>query len=154
MINRLLLSLLLCWMLPSMGLAQVQWLSFKELDSAIASKPKPVFIEIYTDWCTYCKKMEKEVFPEPAIAQILNDDFYAVRFNAESNEEVSFNGLNWQRSSSESFHSLALLFKSANVAFAPPMLIFLSPELELEEQVNAYQSRKMLLKKLRKYGGS
>lgn len=151
MTNRLLLSLLLCWILPSMGIAQVKWLSFEDLDSAMVLKPKPVFIEMYTDWCTYCKKMEKEVFPEPAIAQILNDDFYAVSFNAESNEEVFFNGLNWQRSSSESFHSLALLFKPANVAFAPPMLVFLSPELELEEQVNAYQSRKMLLKKLRKY---
>jgi tetratricopeptide (TPR) repeat protein len=43
---------------------------------------KPIFVELYADWCTICKKMEKEVLPDPKVAKEL-EKFVTVRLNGE-----------------------------------------------------------------------
>ena len=40
-------------------------------------------MDIYTDWCGPCKLMDKNTFQNPDVAQYLNNNFYAVKFNAE-----------------------------------------------------------------------
>ena len=49
-------------------------------------------MDIYTDWCGPCKLMDKNTFQNPDVAQYLNNNFYAVKFNAEGNTKVSFKG--------------------------------------------------------------
>jgi len=134
--------------------SQVKWLRFDQLDSAMTVAPKPVFLDFYTAWCSYCKKMDQEVFTDGAVAAELNTAFYAVRFDAETDAEISFDGLRWQKGANQPAHSLAQLFSPKGSAFAPPLLIILDDDCEMKERINAYQSRKKLLKMLRKYSGS
>jgi thioredoxin-related protein len=35
------------------------WLTFEQLEDSLRVNPKPVFLYFHTDWCTYCRKMEK-----------------------------------------------------------------------------------------------
>ena len=49
-------------------------------------------MDIYTDWCGPCKLMDKNTFQNPDVAQYLNNNFYAVKFNAEGNKKVNFKG--------------------------------------------------------------
>ena len=49
-------------------------------------------MDVYTEWCGPCKMMDKNTFENPLIAKFLNDNFYAVKFNAEGTERVSYNG--------------------------------------------------------------
>ena len=71
--------------------AQVNWLTFEEAVSKAKTDPKPIFIDVYTDWCGWCKKMDKATFSEAKIAKMLQDDFYPVKFNAEQKESIEFN---------------------------------------------------------------
>lgn len=148
-------GLILCLMLCQ-GLlqAQVNWLGFHQLDSVLAVESRPVFIDFYTDWCTYCKKMDQEVFTDAEVITELNKEFYAVRFNAETEEDTLFDGLTWQKSSNQTIHSLAQLFNEKGTVFSPPLLVVLDEKFTIKERINAYQSRKKLLKMLRKYSGS
>ncbi len=46
----------------------IRWISFEEAMKLNKKKPKMVFVDIYTDWCGWCKKMDAETFADPAIA--------------------------------------------------------------------------------------
>ena len=43
----------------------------------------PLLIFFYTEWCTYCKKMENEIFSDNEIARYMNDNYINVRVNPE-----------------------------------------------------------------------
>ncbi len=70
----------------------VRWLTFEQLDDSLKVHPKKVFVEFYADWCTYCRKMDKEAFQEQQVAALLNDNYYAVRMNIETPDHNQF----WQ----------------------------------------------------------
>jgi len=45
---------------------------------------KLVFVDAYTDWCTYCHKLDKEVYTDEAVIEYFNDTFINLKFDAES----------------------------------------------------------------------
>ncbi len=70
----------------------VKWYTIQEAEKLYQKDPRPIFVDTYTDWCGWCKKMDRETFTNPVIANILNTKFYPVKFNAESKESVTFMG--------------------------------------------------------------
>lgn len=68
----------------------VKWYTIQEAEKLSKQSTKPIFIDTYTDWCGWCKKMDQETFTNPVIADILNNSFYPVKFDAEGNESVKF----------------------------------------------------------------
>ncbi|HEY9790024.1 MAG TPA: thioredoxin family protein [Candidatus Obscuribacterales bacterium] len=51
---------------------------------ALAKKQhKPIITDFYTDWCGWCKVMEKKTFENPDVEKLMADNFVLVRANAE-----------------------------------------------------------------------
>jgi thioredoxin-related protein len=69
---------------------EIKWYTWEEAIQLSDKKPKKIFIDLYTDWCGWCKKMDKTTFTDPAVVKYMNENFYAVKFNAEQKEEVKF----------------------------------------------------------------
>ena len=70
----------------------IQWISMEEAMTAQQKNPKPIFIDVYTDWCGWCKVMDNKTFSRPEVAQYMNENFHSVKFNAEKEKPLTING--------------------------------------------------------------
>ena len=68
----------------------INWLSIEEAEQLAAEAPKPIMMDIYTEWCGPCKMLSKS-FENEEVAAYINANFYAVKFNGEQSEPVVFN---------------------------------------------------------------
>lgn len=68
---------------------KIAWQSSYEAALKAARKQgKPIMMDFYTDWCGWCKKLDKDVFPKPVVvAEAAN--FISVRINAEKRSDLA-----------------------------------------------------------------
>ena len=71
---------------------QIKWMSMQEALEAQEKKPKKIFMDVYTDWCGPCKTLDKKTLQNKDVVRFVNENFYAVKFNAEGNEEFNYQG--------------------------------------------------------------
>ncbi len=104
----------------------VNWMSFKEAFEKNKKTPKPFLIDIYTDWCGWCKHMMKTTYAVPELASYINANFYAVKFDAETHDTIEYLGEKFINQSSEkkSTHQLAYKLLGNNISY--PSTIFMN----------------------------
>ncbi|SMG34641.1 thioredoxin family protein [Sphingobacterium psychroaquaticum] len=128
--------------------AAVNWITFEQLSDSLAIHPKKVLLFFHTDWCAYCRKMQREVFTDPKIVTQLNTHYYAVRFDAESTDTVSFDGALYTNSAPQkktgSYHKLAELLAARQGTFSFPTTIILNAHFQVQTRSFEYLDRKKL----------
>ena len=62
----------------------VNWVSFEEAEALMAKEPRKIMVDVYTKWCGPCKRMNSQTFGNPTLAKYINENYYAVKFDAES----------------------------------------------------------------------
>ncbi|MFH0989801.1 MAG: thioredoxin fold domain-containing protein [bacterium] len=72
--------------------AAIPWKKFDEGVLLAKKENKKIIVDVYTDWCSWCKKMDKEVYGNPAISKMLSKNFISVKLNPEASEQVTFEG--------------------------------------------------------------
>jgi len=80
-------------------------------------------IDVFTDWCGWCKKMDAETFSNPEIAKYVNELNYAVKFNAEQKADITFQGKTFKyvdQGNGKGYHELAAALLSTSF----PSLLF------------------------------
>ncbi|MBP6574631.1 MAG: thioredoxin family protein [Flavobacteriales bacterium] len=68
----------------------IKWVSIEEAQTLVKKSPRPIMIDVHTSWCGPCKMLEAKTFSDPRLAEYVNKHFYAVKFNAESGNPVTF----------------------------------------------------------------
>ena len=68
----------------------IEWMSLAQAMEAQKKEPKKIFMDVYTDWCGPCKLLDKNTFQNPDVFRYISEHFYAVKFNAEGTEEITF----------------------------------------------------------------
>ncbi len=71
---------------------RIPWKSFDEGVTLARNSNKKILVDVYTDWCSWCKKMDAEVYSDPAVIKTMEEEFVAVKLNAESSHPVTYNG--------------------------------------------------------------
>lgn len=95
--KRVLLSLVTCWFLfcsakvnPT-GKEKINWLNINEVNLKLKTESKPVLIDLFTNWCYWCKVMDKKTYNNSKVISYINKNFYAVKLDAESKEALMWN---------------------------------------------------------------
>ncbi|MBK21828.1 MAG: hypothetical protein CMP63_05880 [Flavobacteriales bacterium] len=129
---------------------QIKWLSLSEVQEKMKSKPKKVFIDIYTDWCRPCKMMSKRTFTDPEVIEVINKEFYAVKFNAESKEDVNF--IKKRYSNKSKTHDFAIQIGSSPSGLAFPTIVYFNESFKRIQAVPGYYESKEFIVVLKYFG--
>ena len=115
--------------LPIFGNAQkINWMTFEEAVKLNETAPKKIFIDVYTDWCGWCKRMDQTTFQDPEVVEYMNENYYAVKFDAESSGTIVFNGNTYVNQGGtngrKGTHQLASYLLNGRLSF--PSYVFLN----------------------------
>lgn len=131
---------------------EIRWMSLEEALAKQKKAPKPIFMEVYTDWYAQCKMLENNTFRDPEVIEIINRNFYPVKFNAEGNVGVNFQGNYFDnpsydpnRKGRNSAHELTNYLKVQGY----PSMYILDKNGDVQTQITGYKTSEELLRYLR-----
>ncbi|MFT4985871.1 MAG: thioredoxin-related protein [Glaciecola sp.] len=75
-----------------LGTQEINWITIDEAQEAMKKEPRKIMMDVYTKWCGPCKMMMKNTFTNTDLIEYINKHYYAVKFDAESKEDVTFRG--------------------------------------------------------------
>jgi thioredoxin-related protein len=118
----------------------VKWMSFEQAVEKSKTEKRKIFIDVYTDWCGWCKVMDKNTFPDPEIAKMLNENFYPVKLDAEQTADVVFRGNTFKfiPQGNRGYHQLAAALLNNQLSY--PNFVFLDEEFRIIPIYQGYSS--------------
>ena len=119
----------------------INWMSIEEAEARCAEEPRTVFIDVYTDWCGWCKRMDKDTFSNPVIAKYMNEHFYAVKLNAETSDTITFHGQQYvgyvREDGRNGSHRLARALLKGKMSY--PSYVIMNEEMRVLQVIGGYQ---------------
>lgn len=67
----------------------VQWLAYGEALQKAEKEDKHVIVDFYTNWCGWCKVMDRKTYADPAVVDLLSQHFVLAKINAESGRKFA-----------------------------------------------------------------
>lgn len=131
------------------GVSQtIKWITLEEATSLQKKKPKKIMMDVYTNWCGPCKMLDKNTFHNVDVANYVNENYYAVKFNAEGNDQVKYKGTTYgnptykpeMANRRNGVHDLTRKFGVS----AYPTIVFLDETGELIFPLRGYQNPQQL----------
>lgn len=129
----------------------IHWMSFNELNEIAQSKKwkkndKKVFVDLYTEWCGWCKKMDKTTFKDPRVVRYMNEHFHPIKFDAETKESINFGSetYEWKPGGRNGKNELATALGVSGY----PSFAFLDENLAKIQVIPGYKDVETLMKML------
>ncbi|WP_373516513.1 thioredoxin family protein [Pricia sp.] len=126
---------------------EVEWISWSEAAELVSTEknPKKIFIDVYTDWCGWCKKMDKDTFQNAEVAAYMAKNFYMVKLDGEGKEPIEYKGKTFKfvPQGRNGYHEFAATLMQGRLSY--PTTIFLDEEMNMLSPVPGYQKPKPFL---------
>ncbi len=118
---------------------KIEWMSWEDMMQKQKVEKRKVIIDLYTDWCIWCKRMDKTTFRNPVIVDYIKNKYYAVKFNAEQREDVNFDGhiFKFVKQGRRGYHEFAAALTQNNLSF--PTYVFLTEDIRILQVFAGYQ---------------
>ena len=99
---------------------EVNWYSIDEAIQLAAEEPRVLVIDVYTDWCGWCKRMDAITFSDPEVARTLNSQFYPVKLDAEGKQDIVIGDRSYQfvESGRNGYHELAAIVTRGRLSYS------------------------------------
>ncbi|MBI5836463.1 MAG: DUF255 domain-containing protein [Candidatus Eisenbacteria bacterium] len=75
---------------PAPKAESLKWLPYEVAVQEAAKSKKPILVDVYTNWCGWCKRMDATTYKDARVIEDLNRDFVIVRLNAESERPTTY----------------------------------------------------------------
>jgi len=117
----------------------VNWMTFEQAVEKSKTEKRRIFIDVYTDWCGWCKVMDRKTFTDPNVAKLLNEKFYAVKFNAEQRDDVKFHETTFKfvENGRSGYHQLAAALLNNQMSY--PTVVFLDEDFKMIQPLPGYR---------------
>jgi len=129
---------------PKVPGGKINWVSFEQAEKAMASKPKKVFVDVYTEWCGWCKRLDQATFSDKRVADYMNKNYYAVKFDAQHPNPIKLGGKEYAnprfdaskpKRARNATHQLAQKYGARSY----PTVLFLNEKMDLMKAVPGYR---------------
>ena len=141
--------------LPMFGDAQkINWITFQEAIELNKATPKKIFIDVYTNWCGWCKRMDQTTFTNQEIVNYINENYYAVKLNAEMNDTIVFAGYTFVNTGAatgkKGTHQFAAALLQGKMSY--PSYVFMNEDAKLLTVAPGYRDAKEFMPLLKYFG--
>lgn len=122
-------------------------MSFEEAVKLNETAPKKIFIDVYTDWCGWCKRMDQTTFQDTAVIKYMNENYYAVKFDAEMSDTIVFGGYTYVNEGGvngrRGTHQLAAAMLQGRLSY--PSYVFMNENNQLLTVAPGYMDAKDIM---------
>ena len=101
----------------------IQWVKMEELSLKIRGEKKPVLIDLYTDWCHWCKVMDKKTYSNRKVIDYMNEHFYSAKVNAETKETINWKDKTYKYNTNYRVNEFALFLTRGQLSFPTTIII-------------------------------
>ncbi len=127
---------------------EINWVTLDQALELQKKTPKNIIMDVYTNWCGPCKLLDRNTFKNKDVSSFINKYYYAVKFNAEGDSEVNYDGRvftnpNFQPEKTQRRNGTHQLTRYLNVS-AYPTIIFMDKNSDLITYVRGYKTPQQL----------
>ena len=128
---------------------KIKWLTWEAAMTKMDAQPRKVMVDVYTDWCGWCKRMDASTFRHPDIVQYVNDNYYAVKLDAEQKLTIKFKGkaYNFVPNGRRGYHELSAELMNGRMSY--PTIVYLDEGKSVLQAIPGFKQAKdqdMILK--------
>jgi thioredoxin-related protein len=149
-----LIPLFLLLLLSSLAYGQerIEWYTFQEAIQRSQIEKKKIMVDVYTKWCGWCKVMDQKTFRDPEVIKYINNNYIAVRLDAEEDITIPFKGKNYSlvKEGGKSYHELASEIMRGRLSF--PTIVFMDEQINVIQPIPGFQDHEQFLMVLRYFG--
>ena len=128
---------------------EVNWLTPEQADEmSLKDDSKEILVYVYTDWCGFCRQLEKSYFKDKELVDYINENYYAVKFNAEQKKDVVFDGYTYEFIDGKPRGVNQFAYDLLQGHLAYPGLVLLESNKELINSFNGVQPKHLFKKYL------
>lgn len=70
--------------------SNLKWNSFNDGIAEAKQSNKKVLIDVYTNWCSWCKVMDSKTYADAEVAKYLSERYVLIKLDAESNKKLHY----------------------------------------------------------------
>lgn len=126
----------------------LRWYTMEEVIQIKKDNPedgKFIFIDVYTDWCGWCKRMDATTFTHPEIVETFQQYFYPVKFDGEARRDIQFGEQTFKyvAQGRRGYHELAAALLQGKLTY--PTVVFMDEGFNMIQPLAGYQTPEQLL---------
>ena len=127
----------------------MKWYTIEEAEKLCKTKPKKIMIDMYTDWCGWCKRMDANTFSQEEVQDYVFKNFYPVKLNAEQKENINFNGhtFKWMAGGRKGVNELAVSLTNGQLSY--PTIVYLDEKFQVVRVAPGYKEKAQIMSELK-----
>ena len=137
-----LISLIILTILSIDGFSQesIKWNNWEEGMVQAEAENKKVVVHLFTQWCTWCKKMDQTTFRDSLVVKYINENFVAIKFDAEQREDINFKGETYKftRGGLRGYHALASKLTHGQLRY--PTMVFMDEDSRVMQMLPGFRN--------------
>jgi len=130
------------------GQDKINWMTLGEAIELNKKEPRKFIVDVYTDWCGWCKRMDATTFSNKEVASYINENFYPVKFNAEMKDSIRLGDRTYHfvDNGRRGYHEVAAILTKGRLSY--PTIVYLDEELRHISVEPGYKTPEQLSEKL------